>query len=222
MQLLQLRPWTVAHLDGVHTLYLTELSTVASCTYVITSWCSTHIIHINMMKRLRVSTMEYTTEYILQLFLLSGLFWVILSDTSASDLRQPFAWLCLTWLSHQLYVMFMLPAHACACALAAILCHSPPQPYQGQGRVLWAWFEEVTLVKQTGFWGSNMLQHSTDCLVCPKTCLQKDWAKIRFEMHHCLVSSVPKHLKKNVLRKGMLPMQSDSCFTEQTFLREEE
>lgn len=146
MQLLELRPWTVAHLDGAHTLYPTELSTVTSCTSVMSS-CHDKV-HASFTSTwwtiLAVSELAQwrtTQSTWLQLFLICGFF---LSHSVRYFSIGPSSTLCLTLFDmivsrsgHFNYTsMLMLRAHACACALAAILCQSPPQPYQGQGRVL--------------------------------------------------------------------------------------
>ena len=55
------------------------------------------------------------------------------------------------------------------CTPVLVLVHEQPycagahlfQPRQSA----WAWYGVLTLVKQTGLWGSNILGHRTDCLV---------------------------------------------------------
>lgn len=55
------------------------------------------------------------------------------------------------------------------CTPVLVLVHEQPycaeahlfQPCQGA----WAWCGVLTLVKQTGLWGTNILGHRTDCLV---------------------------------------------------------
>ena len=137
----------------------TGLSTVTSSTYVISSWYDTCMTLLVYKKRSR-NTLENNTENV-TVTLLSLLF--ILSNFS-HRLNSHIHKGKVASIIHHVHMMY-----PCLC-LCVSDCNTPKHTSANHARAkkachVWAWYGALTLVKQTGLWGSNMLGYGTDCLV---------------------------------------------------------